>query len=109
MEGQHAFVSHHIGDLDNLLTFRYYKEEIKKHKKLFKVNPNYVVKDLHPLYPSSLYADEQGVPILAVQHHHAHTASVMAEYDLEETVIGIVYDGTGLGSDGNVWGRNFSC
>ncbi|MGI5859884.1 MAG: carbamoyltransferase HypF [Tepidanaerobacteraceae bacterium] len=107
MEGQHAFVSHHIGDLDNLLTFRYYKEEIKKHKKLFKVNPNYVVKDLHPLYPSSLYADEQGVPILAVQHHHAHTASVMAEYDLEETVIGIVYDGTGLGSDGNVWGAEF--
>ena len=68
-----------------------------------------MVKDLHPLYPSSLCADEQGVPILAVQHHHAHTASVMADVDLEETVIGIVYDSPGLGSDGNVWGRISSC
>lgn len=107
IEGRYAYVSHHIGDLDNLLTFNYYKEEIEKYKRLVGVRPGYAVKDLHPLYPSSIYADALDMPILAVQHHHAHIASVMAEYGLKEKVLGISYDGTGLGSDGNVWGAEF--
>ncbi|NLZ53378.1 MAG: carbamoyltransferase HypF, partial [Thermoanaerobacteraceae bacterium] len=107
LDGKKAYVSHHIGDLDSTLTLNYYKEEIQKYRTKYSINPGYVVRDLHPAYPSSLYADEFGIPSLKVQHHHAHIASVMAEYGLQERVLGIAYDGTGLGSDGKIWGAEF--
>ncbi|HQA59851.1 MAG: carbamoyltransferase HypF [Tepidanaerobacteraceae bacterium] len=102
-----AYVSHHIGDLDGSLAYCYFKEEIQKYKRKYNINPSLVVRDLHPSYLSSLYADELGLPCLKVQHHHAHIASVMAEYGLREKVLGIAYDGTGLGSDGKIWGAEF--
>lgn len=107
LKNEQVFVSQHIGDLDNTLTYRYYIEEIQKYKIRFSVNPSFIVRDLHPLYPSSIYADKFGLPSLSVQHHHAHIASVIAEYGLSEKVLGIAYDGTGLGSDGNIWGAEF--
>lgn len=107
LEENTAYVSHHIGDLDSTLTFKYYKEEIQKYMTKYSIKPSYVVRDLHPAYLSSLFADELGLPCLKVQHHHAHIASVMAEYGLNEKVLGIAYDGTGLGTDGNIWGGEF--
>lgn len=107
LEGNTAYLSHHIGDLDSTLTFNYYKKEIQKYMEKHHVNPSCVVRDLHPAYLSSLYADELDLPTLKVQHHHAHVAAVMAEYGLTEKVLGIAYDGTGLGSDGNIWGGEF--
>jgi len=107
LDGENAYVSHHIGDLESTMTFDYFKEEIQKYMKRYSINPSYVVRDLHPSYLSSQYADELGLPSLKVQHHHAHVASVMAEYGLKENVLGISYDGTGLGNDGNIWGAEF--
>ena len=105
--GKSAYVSHHIGDLDGTMTFNYFKEEIQKYINRYGILPRYVVRDLHPAYLSSQYADELGLPCLKIQHHHAHIASVMAEYGLKEKVLGISYDGTGLGTDGNIWGAEF--
>lgn len=102
-----AFLSHHIGDLNNPATYKYYTAEIKRYKQTLKIEPLYVVQDLHPNYLSSIYAKEQGLPILKVQHHHAHIASVIVEYNIKEKVLGVVFDGTGLGSDGNIWGGEF--
>jgi len=107
LDGENAYVSHHIGDLDGTLTYRYFKEEIQKYRGRYNIKPSFVARDLHPSYLSSQYADELGLPCLKVQHHHAHVASVMAEYGLKEEVLGIAYDGTGLGSDGNIWGAEF--
>ena len=105
IKNEHAFVSHHIGDLDNPLTYQYYKDEIEKYMERLVIKPVCIVKDLHPSFP--LYADKQNLPVLTVQHHHAHIASVMAEYGLKDKVLGIVYDGTGLGNDGSIWGAEF--
>lgn len=103
---EYAFLSQHIGDLDNDRTFEYYADQVERYRNLFKVNPVFAAKDMHPGYLSGAYADGLGVPVLAVQHHHAHIASVMAEYGAEE-VLGIAYDGTGLGTDGRIWGAEF--
>ncbi len=102
-----AVVSQHIGDLENLETYNFYCETIERYKKIFRFNPEMVVRDLHPDYLSSRYADETGLPVVSAQHHHAHCASVMAEYGLNEKVIGIAMDGTGLGDDGKIWGSEF--
>lgn len=104
---EYAFVSHHIGDLDNEKAFQHYTEQVERYKKLFRVNPLFAVRDLHPGYLSSQFAESLGLPVLSVQHHHAHIASVMVEYGLKEKVLGIVYDGTGLGADGHIWGAEF--
>ncbi|MGB9679745.1 MAG: carbamoyltransferase HypF [Thermoanaerobacteraceae bacterium] len=107
VEGKYAFMSHHIGDLDSEETFKYYMEEIEKYKKLFRVKPDYIAHDMHKGYISTQYALSNDLPLIAVQHHHAHIASCMAEYGLDEKVIGIAYDGTGYGTDGNIWGAEF--
>ncbi|AIS51341.1 [NiFe] hydrogenase maturation protein HypF [Thermoanaerobacter kivui] len=106
-KGHYAFISHHIGDLDNEKTFEYYKEEIEKYKRLFKVTPEVVAHDMHKGYLSTQYALLCGLPLVEVQHHHAHIASCMAEYNITDKVIGIAYDGTGYGTDGNIWGAEF--
>ncbi|HHW04184.1 MAG TPA: carbamoyltransferase HypF [Thermoanaerobacterales bacterium] len=104
---EYAFLSQHIGDLDNNMTFLHYRQQIERYERLFKVNPLLAVRDLHPGYLSSQFAESLQLPVLAVQHHHAHIASVMAEYGLKERVLGIAYDGTGLGTDGHIWGAEF--
>jgi hydrogenase maturation protein HypF len=103
-------LSHHLGDLDHYETYKAYGEAIDHYEHLFGV-PGLIVHDLHPEYASTRYAHERmkknGVPCLAVQHHHAHLASCMAEQGLDEPVIGVIFDGAGLGTDGAIWGGEF--
>ncbi len=106
-KGNQAIMSQHIGDLKNAETFDFFCESIKKYEKLFRFAPELVVCDMHPDYFSSRYAEETGLPLLKVQHHHAHIASCMAENGLNEKVIGVAMDGTGLGHDGHIWGSEF--
>ncbi|MCS7187091.1 MAG: carbamoyltransferase HypF [Armatimonadota bacterium] len=105
---RYAFISHHIGDLDNYAAFKAFVEGVEHFKRLFAIEPQAVVYDLHPDYPSTRYAldyaDERDLPSIGVQHHHAHVAAVMAEYGLKGPVIGVAYDGTGYGTDGTIWG-----
>jgi hydrogenase maturation protein HypF len=102
-----ALLSQHIGDLKNIETYSFYIETIEKYKKLFRFTPVTAACDLHPDYLSSRYAEESGLVKIEVQHHHAHIASCMAENGLNEKVIGISFDGTGYGTDGNIWGSEF--
>ncbi|HBF89219.1 MAG TPA: carbamoyltransferase HypF [Bacteroidales bacterium] len=102
-----AFMSQHIGDLKNIETLNFYEESLERFKKLFRISPNYIVSDLHPDYLSTKYAINTGLKHIRVQHHHAHIASCMAEHNLDEKVIGVSFDGTGLGDDGNSWGSEF--
>jgi len=100
-----AFVSHHIGDLENLETLSSFEEGVAHFKKLFDVKPETVAFDLHPEYLASKYALESGIARqIGVQHHHAHIASVLAEHRLTGAVIGVAADGTGYGTDGAIWG-----
>ena len=102
-----AIISQHIGDLKNAETLEFFEESVERFKLLYKFVPKQLVCDLHPDYLSSRYAESLGLPILKVQHHHAHMASVMAENHLDETVIGVIMDGTGYGYDGKIWGGEF--
>ncbi len=101
-----AWVSHHIGDLEHVSTLRAYTEGIAHFERLFAVTPEVVVHDRHPGYLSTQYAlDREGVTLIDVQHHHAHLAACLAEHGLAETTaVGAIYDGTGYGDDGTVWG-----
>ncbi|MEO8970452.1 MAG: carbamoyltransferase HypF [Ktedonobacteraceae bacterium] len=104
-KGRHAFVSHHIGDLENLETLTSFREGIEHFERLFDVYPEAVVYDLHPEYLATKYALDTDISRkIGVQHHHAHIASVMAEHGLTGPVIGVAADGTGYGTDGAVWG-----
>jgi hydrogenase maturation protein HypF len=103
-----AHVSQHIGDLMDHATNIFYEEEIQRWLELLRVRPEFVAHDLHPGYLSTRYASRvEGVPLIGVQHHHAHIAGVMAECGLHEPVLGIALDGTGYGTDGTVWGGEF--
>ena len=106
---RHAFLSHHLGDLDHYEAFRAYAEAIDHYERLFAIRPERIVHDLHPDYASTRYASTRDAAILrlAVQHHHAHIASCMAENGLDEPVLGVAFDGTGFGTDGAVWGGEF--
>jgi len=106
-KGQQAILSQHIGDLKNLETFNFYKETIAQFNKLFRFEPTLVVGDMHPDYLSTGYVKGLNIPGLFVQHHHAHITSCMAEHRLDEKVIGVSFDGTGFGDDGNIWGGEF--
>jgi hydrogenase maturation protein HypF len=99
-----AFLSQHIGDLFNLESLDFYKESIYHFKRLLQVEPEAVVCDLHPDYLSSHYAKGLGLPLYKVQHHHAHAAAVLVEHGIEEKVLALVLDGTGLGDDNSIWG-----
>jgi hydrogenase maturation protein HypF len=103
-KGHYAILSQHIGDLENYETLEFFKETLANLKKLFRVEPQAVAHDLHPLYMSSRFAAELSLPKVGVQHHHAHVASCMAEHRIRDKVIGIAFDGTGYGTDGQIWG-----
>jgi hydrogenase maturation protein HypF len=106
--GQYAFMSHHIGDLENLETLTSFEEGIEHFKKLFYIEPKALAYDLHPDYLSTQYAlSIPDIPRIGVQHHHAHIVSVMAENGMEGDVIGVSLDGTGFGLDGTIWGGEF--
>ena len=102
-----VILSHHIGDLDNLETFKAFEQGIEHLKKIFEITPEMVVYDLHPDYLSTQFALSLDLPKLGVQHHFAHIAGVMAEHNLNERVIGVSMDGTGYGADGAIWGGEF--
>ena len=105
--GAQGFMSQHIGDLKNTATLASMHETIGHLERLLEIRPEAVVHDLHPDYLSTNYAETLGLPALAVQHHHAHMASCMAENGLEGELIGVILDGTGYGSDGAIWGGEF--
>jgi hydrogenase maturation protein HypF len=105
----YAFVSHHIGDLENLETLRSFEQGIEHFKRLFHLQPDVIVHDLHPEYLSTKYALalDDSLTKVGVQHHHAHVASCMADNLLEGEVIGVAMDGLGFGTDGRMWGGEF--
>ncbi len=106
-KGNRAYLSQHIGDLKNQETFTFFEETLGRFRQIFRVNPHSVAADLHPDYLSTRFARKLGIKLIEVQHHHAHIASCMAENGLDEPVIGLAFDGTGYGSDGNIWGSEF--
>ena len=102
---QHAFLSQHIGDLENYETLVFFQETLARMKELFRIEPRAVAYDLHPTYLSTKLALElRGLEKIGVQHHHAHVASCMAENGVTGKVIGVAFDGTGFGTDGKIWG-----
>jgi len=105
----YAFISQHIGDMENLETLEHFENTIELYKKLFRLEPEVVAYDLHPEYLSTKYAKERAgaLSLVGVQHHHAHIVSCMVENGVQEPVIGIAFDGTGYGSDGTIWGGEF--
>ncbi|MDY6907500.1 MAG: carbamoyltransferase HypF, partial [Chloroflexota bacterium] len=112
IKDDHAFVSQHIGDLENLETLEHFEGTVELYQRLFRLQPQVIACDLHPDYLSTRYARErverdQGLELVAVQHHHAHVVSCMVENGLEGPVIGVAFDGTGYGTDGAVWGGEF--
>jgi hydrogenase maturation protein HypF len=111
--GNYAFLSHHIGDLENYETLKSYEDGIKHFEQLFRVRPIGIACDLHPNYLATRYASDRAqrdqIPLFGIQHHHAHIASLMAEQGLDGSrkVIGVAFDGTGYGEDGAIWGGEF--
>jgi hydrogenase maturation protein HypF len=107
--GPYAFLSPHIGDLENYDTYASYVTMIDHLSALFRVRPEAIAHDLHPAYLSTRYARDldPALPRVAVQHHHAHVAACMAEHRLAGPVIGVAFDGTGYGTDGRIWGGEF--
>lgn len=100
-----AFISQHIGDLENQATYEFFQLTINHMKQILDINPKIIAYDLHPDYLSTRYALEQeDVEKVPVQHHHAHIVSCMAENRLDGPVIGLSFDGTGYGTDGSIWG-----
>ncbi len=108
---EHAFLSQHIGDMENEETLEHFENTIGLYKKLFRVEPEIIAYDLHPEYLATKYALElgakEGLKLIPVQHHHAHIVSCMVENNVKEPVIGVAFDGTGYGSDGTIWGGEF--
>jgi hydrogenase maturation protein HypF len=104
----YAFMSHHIGDLENLETLDSFEKGVEHFKRLFSIEPKLIAHDLHPDYLSTKYAlSFSDISKVGVQHHHAHIVSAMAENGVEGEVIGVAFDGTGFGQDGTIWGGEF--
>jgi hydrogenase maturation protein HypF len=106
-KGRRAFVSQHIGDLENYETLRSFTEAVEHFRRLFEVAPEVVAHDLHPEYLSTKYAlelERDGVELVGVQHHHAHVAACLADNSEPGPVIGVGFDGLGYGTDGTIWG-----
>ena len=100
-----AFMSQHIGDLENIEAYNFFKLTFEHLQRIFDAKPELIVHDMHPQYFSTKWASEQfDIKTIAVQHHHAHLAACMAENKLSDPVIGIIMDGTGYGTDGTIWG-----
>lgn len=99
------FLSQHIGDLENLETLLFFEHTINHMKKLFEIDPAFIIHDKHPQYLATRWcAEKADVPTAGIQHHYAHILSVMAENNLTDAIIGIAFDGTGYGDDGTIWG-----
>ncbi|MFH2131397.1 MAG: carbamoyltransferase HypF [bacterium] len=105
--GKNAFVSQHIGDLETEESVHSFQEAIDSLCRLYDVKPTLVVCDQHPDYQSTRYAKSAGIPLVQIQHHHAHICACMAENQLAAPVLGIAWDGTGYGPDQTVWGGEF--
>ena len=106
--GSRAFVSQHIGDLENLETLDHFYATLAAYRRLFRCDPRVAVRDLHPGYLSTRVAEELSLErVVAVQHHHAHVAAVLAEHGITKRTLGVAFDGTGYGDDGHVWGAEF--
>lgn len=118
--GDYAVVSQHIGDMENIETLRFFEESLNNLKQVYRANPVGVAYDLHPNYLSTQWALKQEsdkesqisnfksqIFYFGIQHHYAHIASVMAEHGIKNKVIGVAFDGTGYGTDGNIWGSEF--
>ncbi|MFZ3122115.1 MAG: carbamoyltransferase HypF [Thermodesulfovibrionales bacterium] len=120
-KGSYAIPSHHIGDMENYETVKFFEESLSNLKKVYRVNPVAIGYDLHPNYLSTKWALAQqsavssqeqktrhsSLSFYGIQHHYAHIASVMAENGIKRKVIGVAFDGTGYGTDGNLWGSEF--
>jgi hydrogenase maturation protein HypF len=108
--GAHAWVGHHIGDLEHYATLRAFQDGIRHFERLFALAPERIAHDLHPGYLSTRYALERdAAEHVAVQHHHAHLAACLAEHAVCEPAVAAIYDGTGLGTDATVWGGELLC
>ncbi len=108
----YAFVSQHVGDMENLETLEHFQNTLALYEKLFRIEPEIIAYDLHPEYLSTKYALELGnqfghLKLVPVQHHHAHIVSCMVDNSVETPVIGVAFDGTGYGGDGRIWGGEF--
>ena len=108
LDDEHAYISQHLGDLEHLGTMRAWHQARERYEQLFDTHPQVIACDMHPEYLASKwareYAREHDLPLIEVQHHHAHIASVLGENKLQGPVIGIALDGTGYGTDGTIWG-----
>ncbi len=109
---RHAFVSQHIGDMENEETLEHFEKTIDLYRRLFRIEPEVIACDLHPEYLPTRYAHRlvaggSGLRLVPVQHHHAHIASCLVENGRQDPVIGVAFDGTGYGSDGTIWGGEF--
>jgi len=108
---RHAFLSQHIGDLENLETLDHFEDTVRRYKRIFHIEPEIIAYDMHPDYLSTRYAldliKSAGLKGRPVQHHHAHIVSCMADNGVQEPVIGVAFDGTGYGEDGAIWGGEF--
>jgi hydrogenase maturation protein HypF len=105
--GEYAFVSQHIGDMENAETLEHYERTLALYERMFRITPELVAYDLHPEYLSTKFALSLGLPSVGVQHHHAHVAGVAAEHGIATPVVGVAFDGTGYGTDGTIWGGEF--
>lgn len=109
----YAFLSHHIGDLENFETLNSFEQGIAHYERLFRIKPKLIGCDLHPDYLATRYAhqraEEENLPLVQIQHHHAHLAACLADngWDRTDPVIGLSFDGTGYGTDGAIWGGEF--
>jgi hydrogenase maturation protein HypF len=104
LKGNHALMSQHIGDMKNFEAYRHFEQVVAHLQRLFQATPELVVHDLHPDYMTTRWAEQQCIPVLGVQHHHAHLVACLAENREEGPAIGLILDGTGYGSDGTIWG-----
>lgn len=103
-KGSFAYVSQYFGDLDSVENIKIYRENVHRMESLFRIKPSLAVCDMHPGYALTQFTHQMGIAVVKVQHHHAHIASVMAEHNIKGAVIGVSFDGTGFGTDGNIWG-----
>ncbi|MCD6119786.1 carbamoyltransferase HypF [bacterium] len=106
-----GFLSPHMGDMENLETLEFFEKTLEHYRKLFTIEPEAVVCDMHPHYLitgwAKEYAAKAGLKLIEVQHHHAHMAAVLAEHGESGTALGVSFDGTGYGTDGTLWGGEF--
>jgi hydrogenase maturation protein HypF len=106
-KGHRAILSQHIGDMENLETLQFFEETLRNLQSVYRITPRLIAHDLNPDYLTTRWAMARSEPKIAVQHHHAHVASCMAENGLSGQVIGVAFDGTGFGTDGQIWGGEF--